>query len=133
MTALSQYKSQLRITLAAALFTWTLALALRMRGIGEANPEQTRPTPNQTMGQWLLFGLLWGLIALSNSALLLFLSVCGIWILLGTAGLKNAAFLATIAPWTIRNWRVFHTFIPMRDSLGADSKSAADPAPTDSH
>jgi hypothetical protein len=29
-------------------------------------------------------------------------------------------FLACIAPWTIRNERVFHTFIPLRGNLGAE-------------
>lgn len=121
------------------LFTCTLALALKMRGIpppergpvrgdtgiGETNPEAHQ----QTTAQWLLFAALWGLIALSNSTLLLFLPVCGIWLLLAarplTVGLKNATlaallFLAILAPWTIRNWRVFHAFVPMRDNLGVE-------------
>jgi 4-amino-4-deoxy-L-arabinose transferase-like glycosyltransferase len=113
------------MSLTTFLFTWTLALALRMRGIGEAEPN----TGRKTTSQWLLFGLLWGLIALANSTLLLFLPVCGIWILLGarplSTGLKNATFaallfLAIIAPWTIRNWRAFHTFVPLRSNLGVE-------------
>jgi 4-amino-4-deoxy-L-arabinose transferase-like glycosyltransferase len=132
------------MALTAFLFTWTLALALKMRGIpprergpvrggpgiGEAHSEESR----QTAAQWLLFALLWGLIALSNSTLLLFLPVCGIWILLGahplSTGLKNALlavllFLAILAPWMWRNWRVFHTFIPMRDNLGAELETSS--------
>ena len=128
------------MSLTAFLFTWTLGLALRIRDIGppqiQTNPVQTRSTPNQTTGRWLLFALLWGCIALSNSTLLLFLPVCGIWILLGThprtAGIKNAAlaailFLAILSPWTIRNFRVFHTFIPMRDNLGAELETGSGP------
>ena len=134
------------MSLTAFLFTWTLALALKMRGIpprergpvrgdpgiGETNSEAAR----QTTGQWLLFAALWGLIALSNSTLLLFLPVCGVWILLAArpagAGIKNAAlaallFLAILAPWTIRNWRVFHTFVPMRDNLGPELKASSGP------
>jgi hypothetical protein len=120
------------MSLTAFLFTWTLALALKMRGIGETCPEETR----QTISQWLLFAALWGLIALSNSTLLLFLPVCGIWILLDArpvgAGIKNAAlaallFLAILAPWTIRNWRVFHTFVPMRDNLGPELEASSGP------
>jgi len=49
-----------------------------------------------------------------------------------SAGLKNATlaallFLAILAPWTIRNWRVFHTVIPVRDNLGAELESDSGP------
>lgn len=106
------------MTVTTALFTWVLVLALRMR-------QEPR---NQTR-RWLLFGLLWALIALSNSTLLLFLPVCGIWILMGTwktphalrdAVLAGVVFVAAITPWTIRNYRVFHAFIPMRGNFGAE-------------
>jgi hypothetical protein len=73
--------------------------------------------------------LFWALIALSNSTLLIFLPFCGVWILMGTwrqahavrdAALAAIVFLVCIAPWTIRNERVFHTFIPLRGNLGAE-------------
>jgi hypothetical protein len=73
--------------------------------------------------------VLWGLIALLNPTLLLFLPVCGIWILMGArplrAGFMNAIlaallFFAILAPWTLRNWRVFHAFVPMRTNLGVE-------------
>jgi 4-amino-4-deoxy-L-arabinose transferase-like glycosyltransferase len=128
------------MALTAFLFTWALALALKMRGIGpersQANPGKNRQTSNQTPTRWLLFAALWGLIALSNSTLLLFLPVCGIWILRAAhplvTGLKNAAlaallFLAILAPWIGRNWRVFHTFVPMRDNLGAELEASSGP------
>jgi len=120
------------MSLTTFLFTWTLVLALRMHNVGnspDANAQQTKT-------QWLLFGLLWALIALSNSTLLLFMPVCGIWILRGTrplgTGVRNAVlaallFLAILAPWTIRNWRVFHTFVPMRDNLGAEIEAGSGP------
>jgi hypothetical protein len=34
--------------------------------------------------------------------------------------LAALAFLACIAPWTLRNQRVFHRFIPLRGNLGAE-------------
>ncbi|MGB7190062.1 MAG: hypothetical protein WBD10_08000, partial [Acidobacteriaceae bacterium] len=76
------------------------------------------------------------LIALSNPTLLLFLPVCGIWILMGArplgTGFRNAVlaallFLAILAPWTIRNWRVFHAFVPIRDNLGAELEASSGP------
>lgn len=127
------------MSLTVFLFTWTLALALKMRAVTPREPGPVRGDPNigeahrdegrQSTSQWLLFGLLWGLIALSNSTLLLFLPVCGIWILLGTRPVKNGLvnatlagllFFAIIAPWTLRNWRVFHAFVPMRSNLGVE-------------
>ena len=120
------------MSLTTMLFSFALVVALRMRAIGEAEPP---PDPQSTT-RWLLFGLLWGLIALSNSSLLLFLPASGIWILLGTharsasltrAALASIVCLAVIAPWIYRNWRVFHVFIPMRSNLGAEFYAGSGP------
>jgi hypothetical protein len=110
----------------AFFFAWTLVLALRLRNIGseEADPQTTR--------RWLAFGLLWGLIALTNATPLVFLPVCGVWILVGAwktpafassfgkAILAGLVFCACLAPWMIRNYTVFHALIPMRGNLGAE-------------
>jgi 4-amino-4-deoxy-L-arabinose transferase-like glycosyltransferase len=133
------------MSITTALFSFTVVLALRLRGIGScrlqvagcqlkdavADREVYRPATDnlQQTTSWLLFGLLWGLIALANSTLLIFLPVCGVWILLGTrrrphalrdAVLAALVFLACVAPWSARNERVFHTFIPLRGNLGAE-------------
>jgi 4-amino-4-deoxy-L-arabinose transferase-like glycosyltransferase len=113
------------MSLTTMLFTAVLALAIRTRGIGEPPDEKT----HQTTKQWLLFGLLWGLIALSNSTPLLFLPVCGIWVLAGAkhkapafrrAIVSGIVFLAVIAPWMIRNYETFHAFVPFRSNFGAE-------------
>jgi 4-amino-4-deoxy-L-arabinose transferase-like glycosyltransferase len=120
------------MSLTAFLFTAVLLLALRMKQIGQRTSEPRR----QTTAQWLLFGLLWGLIALLNPTLLLFLPACGIWILIGArplaAGFGKAVlaallFLAILAPWAVRNWRAFHAFIPIRDNLGAELEASSGP------
>jgi 4-amino-4-deoxy-L-arabinose transferase-like glycosyltransferase len=112
-------------SLSTLLFAAVLVLALRMRAIGETAPS----ADPQTTRRWLLFGLLWALIALSNSTMLLFLPVCGIWVLFGAprksaalthASLAGLLFIACISPWTIRNWRAFQAFIPMRSNFGAE-------------
>ena len=131
------------MTITTALFSFTLVLALRLRGIGTSPAIPQPATCNlQPVTSWLLFGLLWALIALSNSTLLIFLPVCALWILLPALGtpsklrlggiwshrisgitgptLAALLFLACIAPWTIRNWQVFHAFIPLRGNLGAE-------------
>jgi len=120
------------MSLTTMLFSFVLVLALRMRGVGEVSATRDRQRP----GRWLLFGFLWGLIALSNSSLLLFLPACGVWILLGAqkqptavarAALASVIFLAVIAPWIWRNWTAFHVFIPMRSNLGAEFYTGSGP------
>ncbi len=123
------------MSLTAMLFSWALVIALRVRGVVgiEANVEsrtiETRTRETQTTARWLAFGLLWGLIALSNPSLLLFLPVCGIWMLLGArqrsrvfgkAVLAGVVFVACLTPWAWRNWTVFHAFIPIRGNFGAE-------------
>ena len=132
------------MTISTALFSFTLVLALRMRTIGICTAGTPLTTYNlQLTTSWLLFGLLWALIALSNSSLLIFLPICGLWIMLPALHNPGAPFmqshrmggivrtltgptlaallfLACIAPWTIRNQSVFHTLIPLRGNLGAE-------------
>ena len=114
--------------LTTALFTFSLLLAFRLRA----------ETQRHTVRRWAGFGLTWGLIALSNSTLLLFLPICGLWIAFGQrsrrafagAGLAAAIFLVTVAPWTLRNQRVFHTFVPLRGNFGAEMAMGNGPGAT---
>ncbi len=139
-------------TISTALFTFAFALALRMRGVGDDRSpftvHRSQQPPNgpaaeagterrtyneQRTTTWIAFALLWGLIALSNSSLLIFLPVCGLWVLvpslrdsrtripaLRDAALAALLFLACVAPWTARNYAVFHAFIPLRGNFGAE-------------
>ena len=129
------------MALTAFLFAWVIVLALRIRGIGNSSTNtQPDPCSLSLVTSWLLFGLLWGLIALCNSSLLIFLPACGLWIVwptpragapsklrLGGIGrflagplLAAVCFAAVISPWVIRNARVFHAFVPMRSNFGAE-------------
>jgi 4-amino-4-deoxy-L-arabinose transferase-like glycosyltransferase len=114
------------MSLTTMLFSWALVIALRVRGIGETLDKNN---DTQTIRRWVLFGLLWGLIALSSPSPLLFLPVCGVWMLLGAqrpsvafgrAVLAGVVFVACLAPWAWRNWTVFHAFIPIRGNFGAE-------------
>ncbi|MEI9979738.1 MAG: hypothetical protein WDN23_12230 [Edaphobacter sp.] len=122
--------------LTAFLFSKIFAVALRVRGVGE---ESTDGEGSTTM-RWAAFGLLAGAVTLLNSTLLLFLPVCGLWMLAGVLKAKApvgptlargllacAVTLACLAPWTIRNYHVFHTFIPMRGNLGAELHQSISP------
>src|ERR1700733_1206362 len=101
-------------SLTTFLFSWALVLALRLRADGG-------------LGRWALFGLAWGLTGLSNPALLIFLPVCGLWVLVGAperqaSGVVVAAvlFTACLGVWTWRNWVAFHHFVPTRGNFGAE-------------
>ena len=119
------------MTVSTWLLSLILVLALRMRRIGEiASDSDPRSNENgRTLQRWLIFGVLWGLLALSNPSLLLFLPACGLWLLHGTrhlrrqvgfASMSALVFIICISPWMIRNALVFHRFIPMRANFGAE-------------
>lgn len=112
------------MSLSTMLLAAAIALAVKMRGVGDAEGVGKQ----QTTRQWLLFGLLWGLIGLSDSSLLMFLPACGIWVLLGSptkdvflrATASGVIFVAVVSPWMVRNYRVFHAFVPFRANFGAE-------------
>ena len=115
------------MSLTTCAFAWILVIALRIRCIGDRDAA----THNAT-ALWIAFGLLWGVIALSNPSLLLALPVSAVWMLMRSrsgielrshivrAALAAALFLCCLAPWVYRNWLVFHAFIPTRGNLGAE-------------
>ncbi|HEY6448082.1 MAG TPA: glycosyltransferase family 39 protein [Acidobacteriaceae bacterium] len=118
------------MTLTTFLFTAVLVLTLRMRPIGD--PPDPASDSGPSIRTWALFAVLWGLIALSDPSLCLFLPVSGIWILCGSTDRSELArqflyatvatliFICCLAPWTWRNARVFHQFVPLRTNFGAE-------------
>lgn len=107
------WETSLAALLLAALF-W---LTLRLEEIDGAAP-------------WMGFGLLWGVAALTNSSLLAFLPASGMWVLhqrrarrkswIPAIALAALFFVATLAPWTIRNYKAFGNFILVRSNFGAE-------------
>ncbi len=78
--------------------------------------------------EWVLYGLLWGVILMTNAVLLSLLPF-----LLGWAAVRNekktphaarhtalacAVVFLCCVPWTVRNFVVFHSFVPLRSTLG---------------
>lgn len=119
------------MALTAWLFAHVILLGLRLRGVGHA------PCIRSTR-IWALFGLLWGLVALSNSSLLTFLPFQVIWILwpfrrelsrIAVPALAGAALLlGCLGIWIVRNERAFHAFVPLRSNLGAELYMSALPS-----
>jgi len=97
-------------------FLLSLALLLTLRMADE--PPRLR--------LWILFGLLWGVIALTNTAVVSMMPFCLLWLLywlprrsaqfVGAASCVLAAALV-VSPWLVRNYQVFGQFIFVRDNL----------------
>ncbi len=135
------------MSLSTCLFTWSLVIALRLRARvqgsgpraqgtasdGESGILDPEPWALDPFLLWAVFGLLWGLVALSNASLLLCLPAAMIWIVwprlrsprtllrpIAGAALTCLVFAAVMAPWVVRNERVLHAFIPTRSNLGIE-------------
>jgi Dolichyl-phosphate-mannose-protein mannosyltransferase len=105
------WETWLATFLLAVLFLWGLYLEDSVR-----------------LWDWAGWGLLWGAAALVSPAVLGVLPFWGLWILYrrNRNGLKSVPqvavaallFIAVISPWFIRNYNVFHRFVPFRDNMG---------------
>ena len=138
------------MSLTACLFAWAFVFALRLRRIGE--PPEAGSDSRHDFRLWAVFGLLWGLIALSNASLLLCFPAWTFWILwkdrkqqtgnskqpLGHASrtfsqsvtgavLACAVFAFTLAPWVVRNEHTLHAFILTRDNFGVELYKSVEP------
>jgi 4-amino-4-deoxy-L-arabinose transferase-like glycosyltransferase len=77
---------------------------------------------------WAAYGLLWGLTLLTNATLMALLPLLLAWLAcrahtqnrkwLGNLALSLGTAVLCCLPWTIRNYKVFHTFVPLRSGLG---------------
>jgi len=100
-------------SLTAFLLSLALLLTLRM---GDQTP---RPST------WVLFGLVWGVIGLTNTAVLSMMPFCLLWLLARASWRSQLAGVAlcvitamlVITPWVVRNYVVFGKFIFVRDNL----------------
>jgi len=119
-------------SLATLLLACVFLLSLRMAGVNWIDKQQVEFSPRSRTTEWLLFGLLWGLIALTNPSLLSWLPFCSLWILIAqlraessnkawwSAIAAGVVFLVVLSPWMIRNYVVFHRFIPLRSNFWAE-------------
>ena len=77
---------------------------------------------------WIIFGLLWGVAALTSPAMLAVLPFLAAWVIYRRHRLgrrwfmvnlaATVAFIAIVSPWFIRNYEVFHRIVPFRDGMG---------------
>ena len=120
------------MSLSTCLFTWALVLALRLRGSEQptGNSEQEMPAG---WGTWVVFGVLWGLVGLSNASLLICMPAMLVWIAwpavrepkrlvrsVAGAALACVVFAGVMAPWVVRNQRALHAPVVTRTNFGAE-------------
>ncbi|MBS1850252.1 MAG: glycosyltransferase family 39 protein [Acidobacteria bacterium] len=103
-------------SLSAFLLTLALLLTLRFEELRENIP----------LLRWISFGLLWGVIALTNTALLIFFPICLLWLLyrlpaktrqISRMALCVFTSVLVMTPWLVRNYQVFGKFVFIRDNL----------------
>jgi len=105
-----------RVVWETSLTAFLLSLALLMT---------LRIAEKPTRGGWARFGLLWGVIAMTNPAVLSIMPFCLLWLWFRlqrssvVAGITLCVFITaiTMAPWLVRNYHVFGRFIFVRDNL----------------
>ncbi|MGA3027114.1 MAG: glycosyltransferase family 39 protein [Bryobacteraceae bacterium] len=102
----SMWDASLASLLAAAILWATLALVESCR-----------------VSDWCAYGLLWGLALMTNPTLLSLLPFLLGWLAYRSRRYGHVALAAGMAvlccaPWTARNFVVFHRFIPLRSVVG---------------
>lgn len=72
---------------------------------------------------WILYGVLWGIVLMANAAVLSLLPMFLGWLWYRTRRLEMislsvAAVVLCCLPWTVRNYMTFHSLVPLRSTLG---------------
>jgi 4-amino-4-deoxy-L-arabinose transferase-like glycosyltransferase len=113
-----------RVVWETSLTAFLLSLALLMTLRLADEPARRR--------LWGGFGLLWGLILLTNTAVVSMMPFCLLWILCKRHSRANFAGAATCVvvallvatPWLVRNHHVFGKFVFIRDNLPLEMHEA---------
>jgi len=114
---------------------WETSLSALLLSLALLLPLRMDDRPHRR--DWLLLGLLWGVIALANPTLLSFLPFSLAWLWWRQRG-RSAAVLTNmalclalcsllVAPWLARNYRVFNQFVFIRDNFGLEVHTANNP------
>ncbi len=114
-----------RVVWETSLTTFLLSLALLMTLRMADEPPRPRV--------WIGFGLLWGVIVLTNTAIVSLLPFCLLWLWYRSSrnprlfiGASTCVLVAAlvVSPWLVRNYEVFGQFIFVRDNLPLEMHEA---------
>jgi 4-amino-4-deoxy-L-arabinose transferase-like glycosyltransferase len=107
----SMWDASISALLAATILWATLALA-----------------ESQRLRDWCAYGLLWGIALMFNATLAALFPFLAGWLVyrarqewrrsVRDAAAAVALIIFCCVPWTVRNYRVFHQFVPLRSVLG---------------
>lgn len=110
--------------LATLLLSLLFLFALHL----EDRSEEDRSEAGLVWGNWIAFGMLAGLAALTSPAIVSVFPFLAGWVCYRLHRRKQAwfrpatfaalAFILFVSPWFIRNYNTFHRFIPFRDNMG---------------
>ena len=86
---------------------------------------------------WIGYGVLWGVIGLTNPSTLSFLPFAGCWLayqlyrrgkrFVLPAVVAAVLFWMTMMPWLVRNYEVFHKPVFVRDNVGVEIRCGNNP------
>jgi len=86
---------------------------------------------------WIGYGVLWGVIGLTNPSTLSFLPFAGGWLayqlyrrgkgFMLPAVVASLLFWMTMMPWLVRNYEVFHKPVFVRDNVGVEVRCGNNP------
>ncbi len=111
-------------TLSAFLLSLLFMLTLEMEG-------------DDRLLSWLSYGLLWGIVALTNTSVIAWLPFSGCWLAyqlhrrgkryLVPAVASALVFWATLTPWLVRNYSVFDKPVFIRGDFGVELRTGNNP------
>lgn len=127
----SMWDASLAALLAATILWATIALAPG----SDSEVHEPEPLNRGLPWGWVGYGLLWGVGVMTTATLVGLLPFLLGWIVyrrwklarraswrglkcLARPGIALAIFIVCCVPWTVRNYRVLHAFVPMRSILG---------------
>jgi hypothetical protein len=124
----------------STVWVWDTALSAFMLALIVAATLEVRGS--ESTRSWIGYGALWALAAMVNPGVVSILPGLALWAIwplrvrFATAGrlvlASSLIFLAGIAPWTIRNYVVFHKIIPFRSNFGLELWLGNNPGVPDS-
>jgi 4-amino-4-deoxy-L-arabinose transferase-like glycosyltransferase len=124
----------------STVWVWDTALSALMVALIVAATLQVRGSAR--LSSWIGYGALWAAGAMVNPSVVSILPPLALWAIwplrreLVPAGklvmASSLIFIAGIAPWTIRNYVVFHKFIPLRSNFGLELWLGNNPGVPDS-
>ncbi len=115
------------VILSAGFHAWDGALTATLAAVGYLLAAGLR---DGKIRAWAWYGAMWGIGALVNPSLIAVYGVLlgwgcwtrararQVWVRNTAVAMLVAAIV--IAPWTIRNYRIFHAFMPVRSNFGLE-------------